>query len=151
MEFLNLNKFLNDYAKNIEDIYKGELQSRNYRIAESVNISVNILEHNYQIVMKLDDYWKWIENGRKPGKMPPISAITKWIKDKNIKPREPNITEKQLSFLIARKIGMDGIKPKNLFKGSVELATTTDFKTELINAWKKDVKEWNLKYIKITD
>lgn len=150
MEFKNIQKFLTEYAKNIESIYKGELQSRNYRIADTVKVSVNIFGDNYNVIINLADYWKWIENGRKPGKMPPIDKITQWIRDKNIKPREPKITEKQLSFLIARKIGIDGIAPKKLLQGSIELATD-EFKKELSESWKLDIQEWKLKYIKLKD
>lgn len=46
--------------------------------------------------------------GRKPGGWPPQDAILEWIKVKPIVPYG-NISEESLAFLIARKIGKEGI------------------------------------------
>ena len=78
------------------------------------------------------DYWKYIENGRKAGKMPPPNKLGKaWQSSQKIDPRkviaEINIKNnpkskrkqlsfdaatKQLSFIIARSIGRKGLKPR---------------------------------------
>lgn len=52
------------------------------------------------------DYTEMLEDGRKPGKRPPVEIIEKWIEDKGIVPRD--ITVSSLAFLIARKIGEKG-------------------------------------------
>ena len=57
-----------------------------------------------------------MENGRQPGKFPPLDVIKQWIQ---IKPVIPNIrngklpTLDQLTFLISRSIARNGIPPKN--------------------------------------
>lgn len=75
--------------------------------------------------MSLASYWKYVEYGRKPGKWPPQDKILKWIKDKPVKPSPDKSgripTEKQLSFLISRKIGLNGIKPGNQLEESMRL------------------------------
>ncbi len=43
--------------------------------------------------------------GRRPGKFPPIDAILNWITEKGIR---SDIPEKNLAFLIARKIAQSG-------------------------------------------
>lgn len=60
------------------------------------------------------DYVYYIENGRRPGKQPPRSAIVEWLEVKNIQPQD--ISLESLAFLIARKIGRDGIEPKHIIK-----------------------------------
>lgn len=55
----------------------------------------------------------YMENGRKAGKQPPRDVIQKWIRDKGI--QLDGINEKQLAYLICRKIGRDGIKIPNKF------------------------------------
>jgi hypothetical protein len=52
-------------------------------------------------------------NGRDPGKPPPSKAIEEWLQQKGIATRlEKNMTISSLAFLIARKIGREGWKPK---------------------------------------
>jgi len=52
-------------------------------------------------------------NGRAPGTPPPSEAIEQWIKQKGIATRlEKNMTISSLAFLIARKIGREGWRPK---------------------------------------
>lgn len=52
------------------------------------------------------NYIMTLETGRKPGKMPPSGSILKWLEERNINP--PDISQKSLAFLIARKIGREG-------------------------------------------
>lgn len=67
-------------------------------------------------------YWRVVENGRKAGKMPPISAIEEWIKVKPVVPRTSGKqvpSTKQLAFLISRSIGEKGIKGKKLLSNAL--------------------------------
>ena len=77
-----------------------------------------------------DEYIKYVTYGRKPGSTPPPSdAILKWIKDKNIKPRDlktnkfikstPSTLE-SLAYLFARSIGKKGIPPFPFYKQAIE-------------------------------
>lgn len=58
-----------------------------------------------------EPYTEQLVDGRKPGKMPPVWIIEKWIEDKGIM---KNITGKisisSLAFIIARKIGQSGTR-----------------------------------------
>lgn len=51
------------------------------------------------------DYIHFQKVGRRPGKFPPIDAILQWITEKGIR---ADIPERQLAFLIARKISRQG-------------------------------------------
>lgn len=59
----------------------------------------------------------FVDQGRRAGKRPPISAILQWIDDKRIVPTD--ISKPSLAFLIARKIGNEGWKPKNTYPNGV--------------------------------
>lgn len=78
------------------------------------------------ISIQLNEYWKFIEYGRKPGKYPPPDVIKKWISVKPVLPRPLKNgklpTENQLAYLIGRKISKNGIKAKPFLK-----PTLTDF------------------------
>lgn len=88
----------------------------------------------FSIAFNLQDYWKYVENGRLAGKQPPIDAIAKWITVKPIIPRAvgnkvPSV--KQLAFLIARSIGEHGIKPTKALKGTLESSYVQDLEDKL--------------------
>jgi len=99
--------------------------------AESVAFLTQILSENdhratgnliksldYDVVKDVDtlllkltgaDYFKYVDNGRKPGKQPPTKPILSWIKHKHIKFK--NMSDNQAAFIVARSIGKNGIKP----------------------------------------
>jgi len=62
------------------------------------------------------DYWKYVDQGRRPGKMPPEAPIIRWIKQKGI---AEGLTKKwqlrSLAYVIRRKIAKEGIAPTNIF------------------------------------
>lgn len=81
------------------------------------------------VSIRLNEYWKYIENGTKPH-FPPVDAIKKWISVKPVLPRPLKSgklpTDNQLAYLIGRKISKVGTKAKPFLK-----PTITDF--DLIN------------------
>lgn len=70
------------------------------------------------ISIRLNEYWKYVENGTKPH-FPPIDAIKKWITIKPVLPRPLKNgklpTTNQLAYLIGRKIAQKGTLPKPFF------------------------------------
>jgi len=63
------------------------------------------IDENGLTIFSSEKYFTVLETGRKPGKMPPISAIEEWVKNK---PVASDINPRSLAFLIARKIGEEG-------------------------------------------
>ncbi len=75
--------------------------------AETLEADVNRLKG----IIRGQHYTEQLVDGRKPGRMPPVSAIKKWIEDKGIMSSvRGNISISSLAFLIARKIGQEGTK-----------------------------------------
>lgn len=126
--FKNLEKVLNDFGKFLVEEYKDNLILNDKNASDALYNSVKYQVHTdrgrIEVNLSLLDYWKYIENGRKAGKWPPISAIEKWIEVKPILPRPMNNgqlpTVQQLAFLISRKIGLEGIAPQPLLQQSVD-------------------------------
>jgi len=75
------------------------------------SLDYDVIQNVDDLLLKLTgaDYFKYVDNGRKPGKQPPIKPILSWVKHKGIK--FANHTDKQTAFMIARSIGKKGIKP----------------------------------------
>lgn len=71
--------------------------------------------------------------GREPGKQPPSAAIEEWILNKGIAAQAAKkISISSLAYLIARKIGMEGWKPKDNSGESIITAVITPERLQLI-------------------
>ena len=150
-DFKHTMKALNDFGDFIITNYKSQLeaeQMNNGELYRTISYSVSTVSSGWVISVSLADYWKYVEYGRRPGKMPPVSAIENWIKVKQIIPHSMTLksgktvipTIPQLSFLIARSIGRRGIAPKPLFKNSFE-AAKQQFIQVIKDAITQDIKE----------
>jgi hypothetical protein len=108
---------------------------------------------------KASQYFLARENGRKPGKQPPVDAILDWMRLKPIKLRDKEsgkfkkpteVLKRQVAFLIARKIGRDGIKGWKAFDYAFE-NIWDEYEAKVVEAYGKDftaVLENELKEIK---
>ena len=150
-DFKHTIQAIDEFGRVIVDNYKAELEACNYQdgqLYRTLSYSVSTGTGGWVISVSLENYWKYIESGRRPGKMPPVSAIENWIKVKQILPRPITLksgksvvpTIPQLSFLIARKIGRDGIRPRPFFKQSFEDAKR-EFLQKIEEAILADIKE----------
>lgn len=130
----NTQKALAELAPLMLDRYK-ELGN-----TENVTVTVGDLE----VTLHLPPYWRYLENGRGPGKFPPPEAIRNWIEVKHIIPRN-DTTVPQLTYLISRKIAREGTKGKHALEGTIDyvknvffstlyLAIETDIKINLTNS-----------------
>lgn len=151
--FENIKDVLNDFGKYLVEEYKDQLILNDVNASDelynSVVYSVSQNKNVFEVKLELADYWKYVENGRKAGKWPPISAIEKWIEIKPVLPRPMDNgklpTTQQLAFLISRKIGLEGIAPRPLLQKSVDNIWNV-FEEYIAEAFAKDLeKEITLK------
>ena len=153
-DFKHTMKALTEFGQKIVDNYRAELEACNYQdgqLYRTLSYSVKTGNSSWLISISLEEYWRYIEYGRRPGKMPPLDVIEKWINVRRIIPHSMTLKSgktvipsvKQLSFLIARSIGQRGIQPRPFFKQSfeeakreflhiIEEAVITDIKESLI-------------------
>lgn len=125
------------------ELYRNQLIDKNINASNTLsNTATTIVEVDgttLSVSFNLEDYWKYVEYGRRPGKRPPMDAIRNWIKVKPIVPDPINgkiPTTNQLAFLISRKIGMEGTpaqRPleKALYSDSMELLIS-QLKNEIV-------------------
>jgi len=134
MELMTLNNLmavLRDFAADISRDYKARIAERGKDASGALsrsadNWTIRATNDRYEIVFRLEDYWKYVERGSRGtesspagalGKAhwPPASALQRWIEIKPILPhpdaRGKIPTTKQLAFLIGRKIYTEGIAP----------------------------------------
>ena len=150
-DFKHTMKALRDFGKFIVTNYKSQLEAEkmnNGELYRNIKYSVSTGTGGWVVSVSLADYWKYIEYGRRPGKMPPLEVIEKWIDVKEIKPHSMTLksgktvipTPPKLPFLIARSIGRRGIAPKPLFQKSFE-AAKQQFMQVIKDAITQDIKE----------
>ena len=130
LAFPNLEKAINNFISDFINTYKVLLIRDNKKATGDLIKSIKPIEIEFSNnkmsgSISLASYWKYVEYGRRPGKFPPQNKILDWIKIKPVLPRPVNgikPTEKQLAFLISRKIARDGIKPGNQLEEALNLS-----------------------------
>lgn len=128
LQLTEVEQVLQAYAKEAEELYKYQIalggKNASRKLTDTIKSNVLVGDQAYEITLTLQEYWKYIEHGRPPGKFPPVKALLDWISVKPIIPR-PDAdgripTPKQLSFLIGRKIKEEGIEPFPALKTTKE-------------------------------
>ena len=107
---------LEEYKREFENLYKSKLEERRAsgRLIKSIKTKYEVNGSVYEVSVDLENWWYWIEHGRKPtskGKHCPIEPIITWIRAKGIVPREKDgklPTETQLAYAIRHKIDTEG-------------------------------------------
>lgn len=143
----NTYQVLNEFGLELIGKYKDKLAAQDYTEGELFKtIKLEGIKYRngiFNIEINIADYWKYIEYGRRAGaKMPPVNVIEKWIIKKNIVPRPITLesdkqvipTTKSLAFVIARSIGIKGIKPRPYLNDSLD-----EIRLNLINRLKDSI------------
>ena len=171
----NFFAVVNDMAKRFVELMQSDYRmkrkvGRNYTNAVASGTLEKSLAYRLKIKGKAIDisiyakgkasqYFLARENGRKPGKQPPVDAILDWMRLKPIKLRDKEsgkfkkpteVLKRQVAFLIARKIGRDGIKGWKAFDYAFE-NIWDEYEAKVVEAYGKDfnaVLENELKEIK---
>lgn len=149
LTFTNLQTALNSFIEDFIRTYKGLLirdgkKASGNLISSLKPVSIEFSNNKMQGSIEIASYWKYVEYGRRPGKFPPVNKILDWIKIKPVIPRPINglkaPTEKQLAFLISRKIARDGIKPGNQYEEAMNIVWAR-WEKPISDAISKDLQE----------
>lgn len=134
------------------------------KLIQSINVDIQIQGSKISFELSMEDYWKFVDEGRKAGaKMPPQKPILDFIKVRGLKgnPKEiPKVKNKtirkglkqiskekalkQVAFLIARGIKKHGIKPTHFYSDVINDELKQNLQRDLTIALKRDI-ELNIK------
>lgn len=132
----HLEQTLRSFGERMVAYYQDELikhkKNASYKLANSVEYLYERDGSTFSVSIKLEDYWKFIEEGIAPAgkyKNPQFKAypfILEWVKVKPVIPRPMENgklpSEKTLAYLITRKIANKGIEPQPLLANAVDKA-----------------------------
>lgn len=116
IELNNVKMVLDEYALKFQELIKRKIVDKDKKasgsLLASINMSIEVFGERYTVYLNSRDYLKYIELGTKPH-WPPVEPILQWVKDKKLPTKEStgnkNLpTEKQLTYLVRRKIGLKG-------------------------------------------
>lgn len=108
IEWTHLRQVLEDFAIYLIDVARQNLaENKSYasgKLADSMTYAVIIKDDSFQVYIELEDYWEYVEKGRKPGKRPPIWKIMEWVMVKPVNPQPYTPSVESLSYAIQRSL-----------------------------------------------
>lgn len=105
----DVDDILKEFNKELVKAIQAVMISRGLKKDSDVVKTVEIKGINEGFTMIANDYYKWVDTGRRPRvRKVPIKDLIKWMKDKRIRTRNMNAT----AFAIQTSIFKHGIKGK---------------------------------------
>lgn len=145
-----LNEFADAFIQNARNNLDANQSNASYNLYNSFEKVIEVGEDYFKVSISLADYWQYLENGRGPGKFPPVDKIKEWIEVKPVNPtplsngKTPSV--EQLSFLISRKIANEGTEGKPFFEPAKE-QTIREFEDKINQAIDEDVSNFTLELV----
>lgn len=119
MNRLDLDTVLEHSGEEFINSYRELLNKENINttgnLSNSLSVTTQEQSDNWSVWLSIADYYEYIENGRLPGKQPPIALIENWIKNKHLP------LERNLSWAIAKSISKKGIPGKHILERSLDI------------------------------
>ena len=129
-----LKEFGKDYVKILTIFLKKNRKIASGALVNSINFKLKETAEQILIILESNDYLEWVDKGRKPGKYPPLRAISEWARLKGI--------SQNAVFPIARKIFKFGIEPTNVIADTIkEIETSPTFQKRYEDTLLKNVEE----------
>ena len=142
---MEITRDINNICADLLERYKQSIKDSGHNasgdLANTASYNVTFDGRYFEISFNLQEYWRYLEHGTKPH-FPPVSAIERWIKIKPLVPRAYKgkvPTTKQLAFLIAREISVNGTKATKLLSNTLD--ESDDLIDRLVEVIEKQLEE----------
>lgn len=146
IDLIEVGNVLTLYKTRLEELVKRKIEQKD-KIASGkllASISTRVELDGVQYIVYLDSlkYLKFLETGTKPH-WPPTEPILQWVRDKKLPTREYTgskslPTEKQVAYLVRKKISEEGTSPNFILAETVE-ELNAEFMPLLLEALKTDI------------
>ena len=128
IQLIEVRKVLTEYKTKFEELIKTKIQKKDKiasgNLLASISTKIEVDGSVYTVILNSLNYLKYLETGTKPH-WPPTEPILKWVKDKRLPTRELTgdkslPTEKQLAYLVRRKISKEGTEKNFIIAETIE-------------------------------
>ena len=154
IKWTHLRQVLEDFAdyftQQARDNLQGNGSNASYTLYDSFEKIIVVDDEHFSVSIALEDYFRFVEEGRGPGKFPPVDKIREWISVKPISPypgengKIPSVD--QLTYLIGRKIATEGTDPQPFFQPAKDDAISR-FEEAISLAIDEDVTEFVIEQV----
>ena len=154
MDLSNLQAELVKYGTLLVQKYKAQLKIDGTQATGDTEKSLSYAVNTAELQILADKSLEYIDQGRKAGEAPPLSAIAQWARAKGIKPRagdgsfikSTSMTEVWMIKNIAKSIAENGTIKRFGYKGSgiidfVYLNQKDEMLNNIFAAYGRDVQE----------
>lgn len=121
----------NEFIKQLQNNLLKNKSNASSSLSQSITPEVKTQQKGYNLSIMMEDYWFYVEEGRRSGKTPPIKNIYEWIQNKReiqskfiSKSTDRIAATKSLAYVIARKIGREGTRAKPFVSPALKQVTT---------------------------
>lgn len=89
MAFKSISEALYKFGEQTFKLLTDEVEKQKLvgtrNLSQSIDFNVKILGNEFVWTLVMADYWKWVDEGRNSGKMPPIEPLINWLRAKGIR------------------------------------------------------------------
>lgn len=121
------------------------------KLYNSINVSFN--PETNEILVNMLDYWRYVNDGREPGKYVPITPLIKWIRakgfNKDVKTgRFKKFSIKGMAFAVSTNIKKFGIAPTYFYDEAFN-EFEKEFEKEAVLALEIDIADFFEKVVEL--
>lgn len=85
-----LEKYGGEIIKNLKKNLQDEGLMASRKLFQSVRFNpIKVLGSKFELQIVMEDYWKSVDEGTKPGTMPDVNKILRWMQHKRIQVAQP--------------------------------------------------------------
>ena len=99
------------------------MKTKTGKLYNSINVSFDPAQNRMKVNML--NYWRYVNDGRQPGKYVPLKPLMAWMKAKGMnrdtKGRFKKFNMKSVAFAISSSIKKFGIQPTNFYDDSFDV------------------------------
>ena len=115
----------NELSENLRNTLRKNKTNASSVLSQSIGSIAKPKKDGFRLTVEMEDYYKYVEEGRRAGKRPPIQNIYEWIQNKkSVQTLISRSTDKRkatrsLAYVIARKIAKHGTKAQPFIRQNV--------------------------------
>ena len=115
----------NELSENLRNTLRKNKTNASSVLSQSIASIAKPTPQGFNLKVEMEDYWQYVEEGRRAGKMPPIKNIYEWIQTKKSvqtlisRSKDKRKATQSLAYVIAQKIAKHGTRAQPFIRQNV--------------------------------